>query len=256
MLIINADDLGRDREITNRCLDCYENRLITSASAMVFMEGSQFAAERAATASLETGLHLNYTLPFDSPEAPLRLKERQASILSYLNQAKWMSVLYNPLLKRDFEYVYQRQFQEYCRLYGEEPAKIDGHHHMHLCMNMIINPFIPSGQRVRRNLTFGVRQKSIVNRAFRKIVDAWLLGRYCCTDFVFGFEHLCVPDNQKDIIRKAHSLTVELVVHPGITEEYNFINSSHFKKLVSNVPKGTYGMLVSSKRRSSKTKAS
>jgi predicted glycoside hydrolase/deacetylase ChbG (UPF0249 family) len=210
---------------------------------MVFMKSSQFAAEVAAAATLETGLHLNFTLPFDSPEAPSRLKEFQLSILSYLCSTRWARALYNPLLKRKFEYAYQMQYQEYCRLYGKEPEKIDGHHHMHLCMNMVVNRIIPSGQRVRRNLSFKTGEKNVINRSFRKTVDAWLVSRYCCTDLVFGIEHLHERRRQNDIIHQACSLNVELVVHPGNAEEYDYLTNAHFRHLVAAVPKGTYSML-------------
>jgi predicted glycoside hydrolase/deacetylase ChbG (UPF0249 family) len=44
MLIINADDFGMDEISTNRILECYDRRLITSTTAMVFMADSIRAA--------------------------------------------------------------------------------------------------------------------------------------------------------------------------------------------------------------------
>ena len=52
------------------------------------------------------------------------------------------------------EYAYRRQVEEYERLYGGPPSRIDGHHHMHLCADMLIDRVIPAGIRVRRNLSF------------------------------------------------------------------------------------------------------
>src|ERR1700758_5164513 len=45
ILIINADDWGRDHETTQRILECTLRGTVSSASAMVFMEDSERAAE-------------------------------------------------------------------------------------------------------------------------------------------------------------------------------------------------------------------
>lgn len=70
MLIITADDLGRDRVATDACLECHRQKRITSASIMVFMKDSERAADLAAKENLETGLHLNFVLPYDAPGVP------------------------------------------------------------------------------------------------------------------------------------------------------------------------------------------
>lgn len=67
MLIITADDLGLDEQVTDRILSSFNMHRISSASAMVFMKDTIRAAERAAELNLEVGLHLNFTLPFQPP---------------------------------------------------------------------------------------------------------------------------------------------------------------------------------------------
>ena len=47
-LIINADDWGRDDRTTNRILEYFQRRVLSSASGMVFMEDSERAALRTA----------------------------------------------------------------------------------------------------------------------------------------------------------------------------------------------------------------
>ena len=42
-------------------------------------------------------------------------------------------------------YVVAAQFDEYTRLYGRAPARVDGHHHMHLCANVLMGRLIPDG---------------------------------------------------------------------------------------------------------------
>src|SRR5262252_734861 len=59
MLIVNADDWGRDVQTTDRIHRCVQHGSVSSVSAMVFMKDS----ERAAAIALETetyaALHLN-----------------------------------------------------------------------------------------------------------------------------------------------------------------------------------------------------
>src|ERR1700674_3520796 len=61
LLIINADDWGRDYETTARTLECALRGTISSVSAMVFMQGSEQAAAIALERGIDAGLHLNFT---------------------------------------------------------------------------------------------------------------------------------------------------------------------------------------------------
>jgi hypothetical protein len=56
-LIINADDWGRDDRTTNRILECFQRRVLSSASGMVFMEDS----ERTANITQDQGLDIGPT---------------------------------------------------------------------------------------------------------------------------------------------------------------------------------------------------
>ena len=126
MLIINADDLGRTVAATDNSISCYRQGRISSASAMVFMRDSRRAAEFAPVAGLETGLHLNLDLPFDCPETAPGVLERHLRIVKFFGRGKWSQIIYNPFLKKDFDFVFKAQYGEYCRLFGKEPAQIDG----------------------------------------------------------------------------------------------------------------------------------
>src|SRR5208337_4418972 len=61
VLIVNADDWGRDRETTERILQCVRCESVSSVSAMVFMEDSERAAVIAQETGIDGGLHLNLT---------------------------------------------------------------------------------------------------------------------------------------------------------------------------------------------------
>src|SRR5258708_25144263 len=57
VLIVNADDWGRDYETTARTLECALHGTISSVSAMVFMQGSERAAAIARERGIDAGLH-------------------------------------------------------------------------------------------------------------------------------------------------------------------------------------------------------
>jgi len=243
MIIINADDLGRNKISTDNSLICFKNNRITSASAMVFMADSQRAAELALENGLNTGLHLNFTLKFDGDSISSKLLERQQCIVSFLRRSKYRPIFYNPFLKRDFEYVYNAQYEDYVRLYNKIPSHIDGHHHMHLCTNMIIDRLISEGSKVRRSFTFSAGEKMFLNRFYRNIVDSLLKSRYTCTDLFFCFSQNQSTERLLYIVMLAKYQIVEVMVHPERKKEFECLMSNEYFNLISLVQTGNYSML-------------
>ncbi|MGH9326674.1 MAG: ChbG/HpnK family deacetylase, partial [Terriglobia bacterium] len=149
LLIINADDWGRDRETTERILECARSGAISSVSGMVFMEDSERAAAVAREAGIDTGLHLNFTTPFSAPGCLPRLVANQRVLARYLQGYGIARAVFHPGLVRSFKYVVAAQIEEFRRLYGAEPKRLDGHHHMHLCANVLMGGLLPGGTIVR-----------------------------------------------------------------------------------------------------------
>jgi len=249
VLIINADDLGRDRAASDACLIGRERRVVTSASLMVFMADSVRAAELSRSALLETGLHINLTQPYDGPGVPAAVRESQESVVRYLRLGKWPQVVYHPLLKSAFASTFAWQLEEYRRLLGREPAHYDGHNHMHLSMNMIVGGLIPRGSRVRRSFTFRRGEKSALNRCYRRRIDAWLIGRYATTDAFFSLDPVGDRPRLRRIVDLARTADVELMVHPWRDDQFALLMSGPFQDLVGSVPRGAHGDLRSDRAR-------
>lgn len=243
MLIINADDLGRDRKCTDEALACFRAGAVTSASVMVFMADSHRAAQRAAQAGLDTGLHLNLTLPLNDSGIPPQIRDRQLAVARFLGRGKWPQVVYNPLLTASFVDTYRAQVEEYRRLFGKEPTQIDGHSHMHLCLNMVLGRIIPPGSRIRRTFTFSRREKSLWNRLYRHWLDRQVLRRYKTTAAFFSIEPLSDLSRVGRIVNSALTSDVELMVHPAYPGQRAFLTSSAFLDLIRDIPKGSYGTL-------------
>lgn len=210
---------------------------------MLFMEDSQRAAELALEHGLDTGLHVNFTLGFSGNVKSNRLCECQQRIASFLNVNKYCFLLYNPFLKRDFRYIYNAQYEEYVRLYKKEPTHINGHHHMHLCTNILVDKLIAKGSKVRRNFSFSPGEKNFLNRSYRRIVDAILVRRYTCTDYFFSMWPTWQNERIRKIVNLANSRNVELMAHPEREKEFEYLMSDEYFHMISLVKIADYGSL-------------
>jgi predicted glycoside hydrolase/deacetylase ChbG (UPF0249 family) len=225
-LIINADDWGRDNETTQRILECVVRGSVSSVSAMVFMEDSERAAEIARERGIDAGLHLNLTTPFSGTVSDKKLIAQQERLSRYLGRHRLAPVLFHPGLAASFKYVVQAQLEEFLRIYGEKPKRIDGHHHMHLCANVLFGGLLPEGTNVRRNFTFAPGEKSLGNRLYRKIVDRILARHHQLTDYFFCLAPI-EPQRIEKIFSLARQFTVEVETHPVDLEEYGFLVRDH-----------------------------
>jgi chitin disaccharide deacetylase len=241
MLSVNADDWGRDTDTTDRILSCYLDRRLHSASAMVFARDSERAAQLAREHELPVGLHLNFTHELNFGTGKLKAQHRALS--AYLNRNKINQLVFNPLLVRSFQYVFAAQWEEFARLYGSEPTRLDGHDHMHLCMNMLLRSPLQRGLKVRRNFTFRPGEKNPLNRLYRCLVDRWLSSRFRVADHFFSL----IPIEQKrlaQILELASSTDIELMVHPGRDNEYGFLMSEDWAALISGVRSPDYSYVA------------
>jgi predicted glycoside hydrolase/deacetylase ChbG (UPF0249 family) len=242
MLIINADDWGRCPEETDAALACHRKNRITSASAMVFMQDSERAAELANEHDVDLGLHLNFTDQFTASTAPDTLKDHQARIAEFLTRSKYSQLLYNPFLRAQVGYCYQAQTEEFERLFDKPPSRVDGHHHMHLCANILLSSVIPAGVVVRRNFSFWPGEKNPLNRAYRGLVDRWLARRYRLTDYFFDLTQ-CLQGNKLDrVAALAQSEDVELMTHPISPREQAYLMSDECSELLQKVELGSFAV--------------
>jgi hypothetical protein len=235
-LIVNADDWGRDCETTDRTFGCVSRGTVSSVSAMVFMEDSQRAAVIARERGIDAGLHLNFTTPFSARHCPSSLADRQHKIATCLLRHRLAQTLFYPTLTRSFEYIVSAQLDEFYRLYGAVPGRLDGHHHMHLCPNVLLAGLLPAGSAVRRNFSFRPGEKSLGNRLYRHIVDRFLARRHRLTDFFFSLPPLDSPGRLQRIFALATAFTVEVEAHPVRPDEYNFLMGPEVLRLITNIP--------------------
>lgn len=233
-LIVNADDWGRDRHTTDRILECVVQKALSSASAMVFMEDSEPAAAIARERGIDCGLHLNFTTPFSAPGSSGALMKHQHRLSVFLRRHRYAQVMFHPLLASSFEYVVAAQLYEFERLYGAKPNRIDGHHHMHLCSNVLFGGLLPSGTVVRRSLSFQQGEKGWTNRFYRKFVDRLLSRRHRLTDYFFSLPPSEPPDQLRRIFSLARNAVVEVSTHPIEPEELRFLAGGEIFRILGN----------------------
>ena len=221
-IIVNADDWGSDRATTGPILDCFHRKAISSVSAMVFMEDSERAADLALQHGIDAGLHLNLTTPFHARQTSSNLTRHQEKILHFLTANRFAFMLFHPGLADSFEYVVKAQLDEFARLYRNLAKRVDGHHHMHLSANVVLQKLLAGNTIVRRNFTFAPGEKSYFNRLYRRRLDIRLARRHRMTDYFFDLRPLESSRLARIVALSSH-FSVEVETHPARLDEYKFL---------------------------------
>ena len=240
MIIVNADDFGRTCAETDLTVACYAAGRITSTTAMVFMQDSERAAEVSDGLGMDVGLHLNLSQPFTLPGIEARLQQSHERVVRFLTTSKYARLVYNPFLRQQFRRVIDAQIEEFARLFGRQPSHVDGHHHQHLCANVLIDKLIPAQRRIRRSFSFWPGEKSRFNRGYRAVVDRALARSYTMADFLFSLEECLSNDRMSRVFQLAVTATVELMAHPINSIEYAYLMSDEYRDNLRQLQVGTY----------------
>jgi predicted glycoside hydrolase/deacetylase ChbG (UPF0249 family) len=222
VLVVNADDWGRDKKNTDRILVCAVGGAVSSVSGMVFMEDSERAASLSGEHHIDTGLHLNFTTPFSQAGVSTALLNHQQRLARHLRRNRLASAIFHPGLMSSFRYVTAAQVDEYSRLYGAPPKRFDGHHHMHLSANVTFANLLPPGTVIRRNFSFRRGEKSAVNVFYRGLNDRYLARKHAMTDYFFSLPPM-QSSRLQAIYDSARNASVELETHPVNDEEFIFL---------------------------------
>jgi predicted glycoside hydrolase/deacetylase ChbG (UPF0249 family) len=221
-LIINADDWGRDREATDRTRECVRAGGVSSVSAMVFMADADRGADIAREDGIDAGLHLNFTSPFTGRSVPAGLAERQRVVGAYLRHPA-ARLAYHPGLARAFADLVSAQCEEFARLYGAAPRRLDGHHHMHLSMNVLLARLLPFDTIARRHFSYEAGEKVVRNGVFRAVTNALLARRHRMADYFFSLPPLGRPGRLERIAALARTAVVEVETHPVAPNEHRLL---------------------------------
>ena len=228
MLIINADDWGFSRATTDTAAECYRKGRISAATAMVFMDDTERSAQLATDIGIDVGLHLNVTEAFRDERTPPDVQRAQIQVANHLSGGRFAPFLFSPRMHRAFALTVAAQLDEYRRVFGHEPSHVDGHHHQHLCANVLLGNLLPARSIVRRHYTFFAGEKSAANRGYRAFCN-WVLGRRCrMLDGFFDLTQYESFDRLARLAELAKTGTIELMVHPAQRNEFDFLLGEAF----------------------------
>jgi predicted glycoside hydrolase/deacetylase ChbG (UPF0249 family) len=155
---------------------------------MVFMEDSERAAILGKDWQVDVGLHINFTESFTGPSVPQPLRQDHERIRRFLRLNKYALLIYNPFLRNAFRAVFEAQLEEFARLYGGPASRFDGHQHMHLCNNMILDRLLPAG--AKSGAAFLRGGESFLNRFYRAAIDRRLATEHRITDFSLLYRNI------------------------------------------------------------------
>jgi hypothetical protein len=94
---------------------------------------------------------------------------------------------------------------------------------------------LPAGTIVRRNFSFRSREKSLVNRLYRKEVDRRLTRRHRLVDFLYNLLPLQPESRLQRIFSQAREAVVELETHPVNPDEYRFLTSGELLRQLGDI---------------------
>jgi len=104
---------------------------------------------------------------------------------------------------------------------------------------------------MRRNFSFWPGEKSALNRAYRRLIDGWLVRRYRLPDYFFDLTQCIQEKKLERVAALARSSNVELMTHPVVCSEMEYLMSDDFRSLLERVEAGTHAGIESASSRSS-----
>ncbi len=249
LLIVTADDVGRNACTTDNTLECLRAGRITSASVMVYMEDSDRASVLVRGSGLPAGLHINLSEAFTDPATPPQVRAKQAKLVRSFGPdwgrrlRRWS---YDPLIRADVEACIVDQIRRFSELYGAPPVHVDGHQHVHLCPNVFLARSLPSGIRMRGTLdTYPLkRSPHALARALR---ERLITRRFGGTDYFFDIAEV---DPRRRFgpgaagLRLADSASVEVMAHPGFDCERDCLMSPEWEEALRGRVLGAFGDLA------------
>jgi predicted glycoside hydrolase/deacetylase ChbG (UPF0249 family) len=246
LLIVNADDLGLDRHNTDAILECHQAGAISSATALVWMEDSERAADLARRDGLSVGLHLNLIEPFTATGVPGPVAAAQRRVVERLRGGGIAPQLYHPGWSADFERCISDQLVRFHELYGRPPTHVDGHQHMHLVPNALLARALGSVRRARAPVNRMSYESRFHKRAARAAWRRLVRLRFLTSDWCFSVRSLDPELGGAGVeapLDLARAGSVEVFVHPGYRDELPLLRSAQWRARLSHHRLGTYAEL-------------
>ncbi len=237
MLIVNADDVGAGRTATDAGIAAFDEHLISSASAMVWMGDSVRAGALARERDLPVGLHLNFTLGFDGPDVPMGARARQQQLRDHFSASSWRDGRTERLDAALLRDAVADQLDEFAQRYGP-PTHLDGHHHVHI--HEAVLAVLPRELAIRPVL----REPARID-ARRSLRERRLYRRFTAPDLTLALEHVhpALGGAGLDLLQRAQGSTLEVMAHPQQPGQLDALRSAEWRQAMATLPLASFAEL-------------
>jgi predicted glycoside hydrolase/deacetylase ChbG (UPF0249 family) len=244
LLIVNADDWGGTAAATDRIAECFAAGAITSASAMMWMDDADRAASLDSRQRPPLGLHLNVVQPFDGPDVPPAVRDRQARVCDALTRSsRFRRAGFDPRLLAIVRRCVGDQLQRFAELYGRRPTHIDGHEHGHLQPTVLA--VLPRDLPIRAPKDVrppGALPVRLAREARRRLLRA----RFRTPRAMYAIENVhprLGGTGWEAVVERARREPVEVMVHPEHDGERELLLSPGWGADVAGLSLGTFADL-------------
>jgi chitin disaccharide deacetylase len=152
-LIVNADDFGVTRGVSEGILDASRHGIVTSTTALVTLSIEPEHVKRARDSALGIGLHVNLTLGTPLTRGASLVDESGRFVRDPLRAATRARA-------REVDAEVAAQVERFIDLFGRPPTHLDSHHHV-----AMFSPVRESVLATARRLGVAVRSQDTTVRA-------------------------------------------------------------------------------------------
>jgi predicted glycoside hydrolase/deacetylase ChbG (UPF0249 family) len=239
VLIVNADDFGANVSATDRAIEAFGARAISSCSAMVWMRGSARAGQLGRQRELPLGLHLNLTLPLDASDVPREVRERQLRLTESFSSGSWREDIVDRPLRTLVRDAVSDQLGQFIEQYGE-PTHLDGHHFVHV--HEAVLEVLPPTLVIRAMLREPKRADDPATERERRLRE-----RFRAPSMTLAFEHLhpMLGGVGFSVLERARSDSLEVMCHPHQAGHIEALMSAEWHAALGQLPVGSFADLAS-----------
>jgi chitin disaccharide deacetylase len=245
-LILNADDWGLDDSHTDSIATCFRAGRVTSATGMVYMAGSERAADIARSEDLPIGLHLNLIERFTGDRVPEDVFRRHDQVVRYFEKGGWHRWGFAPGLYPLVAQAITDQLGEFTRLYQTAPTHVDGHQHLHQNLTVLTSTALSSGTKMRATYSFASGEKPLPNRAWRTFVGRIMRARFPGPDHFLSL-WMVHPSLDRggslERLRRLAPMSLEIGMHPGYASELKLLMSEEWASVIAGQDLRSYRQL-------------
>lgn len=261
-LIVNADDFGFNRQITDGIIQCYRQGCVTSTTLMANMPAAEYAAEQAGKfPNLSVGIHLvlNAGRPVSAPKKIPALVNSDGTFRSASEIVPLAKHFRLPVDQIECEFT--AQIEEFLSL-GITPTHCDSHHNITvnpqpcIAMMRVLKKYNIKRLRTCRGLyrldkTDGWKLSNLLKMLHINIARGpksiyyellhryWQLKGYQLPDIKYGFYKVISSSPLKydlagwtALLKSLPEGICELVAHPGLANNDPLDNAEFRKKRV------------------------